>query len=143
MPILFFTIIKTIVTLYSPWNSPGQNTGVGSLSLLQGIFPTQGSNQGLLHCRRSPYAESKLYCYPISSSFRDRFVAWYTVSCLLQHHVLFPLLAVFEGRLYPHSGLHQFISHLASLVSRKRMFGTDFSLQSPVSLQISGSLVTP
>ena len=28
--------------LYSPWNSPGQNTGVGSLSLLQGIFPTQG-----------------------------------------------------------------------------------------------------
>ena len=29
--------------LYSPWNSPGQNTGVGSLSLLQGIFPTQGS----------------------------------------------------------------------------------------------------
>ena len=37
--------------LYSPWNSPGQNTGVGSLSLLQGIFPTQGSNLGLLHCR--------------------------------------------------------------------------------------------
>ena len=38
--------------LYSPWNSPGQNTGVGSLSLLQGIFPTQGSNPGLPHCRR-------------------------------------------------------------------------------------------
>ena len=37
--------------LYSPWNSPGQITGVGSLSLLQGIFPTQGSNLGLLHCR--------------------------------------------------------------------------------------------
>ena len=35
---------------YSPWNPPGQNTGVGSLSLLQGIFPTQGSNPGLLHC---------------------------------------------------------------------------------------------
>ena len=33
--------------LYSPWNSPGQNTGVGSLSLLQGIFPTRGSNPGL------------------------------------------------------------------------------------------------
>ena len=41
--------------LYSPWNSPGQNTGVGSLSLLQGIFPTQGSNQGLLHCGRFLY----------------------------------------------------------------------------------------
>ena len=37
--------------LYSPWNSPGQNTGVGSLSLLQRIFPTQGSNPGRLHCR--------------------------------------------------------------------------------------------
>ena len=34
----------------SPWNAPGQNTGVGSLSLLQGIFPTEGSNPGLLHC---------------------------------------------------------------------------------------------
>ena len=31
--------------LLCPWDSPGQNTGVGSLSLLQGIFPTQGSNQ--------------------------------------------------------------------------------------------------
>ena len=38
--------------LYSPWNSPGQNTGVGSLSLLQGIFPTQGSNPGLPHWRQ-------------------------------------------------------------------------------------------
>ena len=37
--------------LYSPWNSPGQNTGVGSLSLLQGIFPTQGLHPGFPHCR--------------------------------------------------------------------------------------------
>ena len=37
--------------LYSPWNSPSKNTGVGSLSLLQGIFPTQGLNPGLPHCR--------------------------------------------------------------------------------------------
>ena len=37
--------------LYSPWNSPGQNTGVGNPSLLQGIFPTQGSNPDLPHCR--------------------------------------------------------------------------------------------
>ena len=41
--------------LYSPWNSPGQNTGVGSLSLLRGIFESQGSNPGLPHCRRIPY----------------------------------------------------------------------------------------
>ena len=38
--------------LYSPWNSSGRNTGAGSLSLLQGIFPTQGLNPGLPHCRR-------------------------------------------------------------------------------------------
>ena len=41
--------------LYSPRNSPGQNTGVKSLSLLQGIFPTQGSNPGLPHCRQILY----------------------------------------------------------------------------------------
>ena len=41
--------------LYSPWDSPGQNTGVGSLSLLQEIFPTQGSNPGLPHCRQILY----------------------------------------------------------------------------------------
>ena len=38
--------------LYSPWNSPGQNTAVGSLYLPQGIVPSQGTNPGLLHCRR-------------------------------------------------------------------------------------------
>ena len=40
---------------YSPWNSPGQNTGVGSVSRLQGIFPTQGSNLGLPHCGQILY----------------------------------------------------------------------------------------
>ena len=41
--------------LHSPQNSPGQNTGVGSCSLLQGIFSTQGSNPGLPHCRQILY----------------------------------------------------------------------------------------
>ena len=40
---------------YNTWNSPGQNTGVASLSLLQGIFPAQGSNPGLPHCRQILY----------------------------------------------------------------------------------------
>ena len=61
--------------LYNPWNSPGQNTGVGSLSLLQGIFPTQGSNPGLLHYRRILYQLShkgsprilEWVAYPFSS----------------------------------------------------------------------------
>ena len=41
--------------LYSPWNSPGQTTGVGNLSRLQGIFLTQGLNPGLPHCGRILY----------------------------------------------------------------------------------------
>ena len=47
-------------TMDCPWNSPGQNTGVGSLSLLQGIFPTQGPNPGLLHCRQILYQLSHM-----------------------------------------------------------------------------------
>ena len=45
--------------LYSPWNSPGQKIEVGSLSLLQRIFPTQGSNPGLSHCRQIIYQLSQ------------------------------------------------------------------------------------
>ena len=41
--------------LYSPWDSPGQNTRMGSLSLLQWLFPTQELNQGLLRCRQILY----------------------------------------------------------------------------------------
>ena len=37
--------------LLCPWDSPGKKTGVGCCALLQGIFPTQGSNPGLPHCR--------------------------------------------------------------------------------------------
>ena len=44
--------VRLFATPRIPWNSPGQNTGVGSLSLLQGIFATQGSNPGLPQCRR-------------------------------------------------------------------------------------------
>ena len=43
---------------YSPWNSPGQNTGVGSRYLLQGILLTQGSNPGLPYSRWTLYQMS-------------------------------------------------------------------------------------
>ena len=39
--------------LLCPWDSPGKNTGVGCHFLLQGIFPTQGSNPGLPHWRQT------------------------------------------------------------------------------------------
>ena len=65
--------------LYSPWNFLGQNTGMGSLSLLQGIFPTQGLNSGLLHCRQILYQLShkgsprtlEWVAYPFSNSLPD------------------------------------------------------------------------
>ena len=49
-------VAQSCLDLHSPWNSPGQNTKVGSCSLLQDIFPTQGSNSGLLHCRQILYS---------------------------------------------------------------------------------------
>ena len=48
----------TLCDPMDPWNSPGHNTGVGCLSLFQGIFPTQGSNPGLPHCRQILYQRS-------------------------------------------------------------------------------------
>ena len=75
--------------LYSPWNSPDQNTGVGSLSLLQGIFPTQGLNPGLPHFRQILYQLShkgsprilEWVAYPFSSgSSWPR--NWTRVSCI-------------------------------------------------------------
>ena len=75
--------------LHSPWNSPGQNTGVGSLSVLQGIFPTQGLNPGLLHCRQILYQLShegspripEWVAFPFSrGSFQPR--NWTRVSCI-------------------------------------------------------------
>ena len=46
--------------LLCPWNSPGKNIGVDCLSLLQGIFLTQGLNLGLPHCRQILYCLSHL-----------------------------------------------------------------------------------
>ena len=74
--------------LYSPWNSPGQNTGMGSFYVLQGIFPMQGSNPGIPHCRWILYQLShkesprilKWVDYPFSSrSSQPR--NWTRVSC--------------------------------------------------------------
>ena len=69
------SVVSDSLWLYSPWNSQGQNTGVGSLSLLQGIFPTQRSNPGLLHCGQIFYQLSHMgsprilewVAYPFSS----------------------------------------------------------------------------
>ena len=59
--------------LYSQWNSPGQNTGVGSLSLLQGIFSTQGLNPGLPHRRRILYQLSSRGWFLLKAEFQKLF----------------------------------------------------------------------
>ena len=75
--------------VFSPWNSPAQNTGVGSLSLLQGMLPTQGLNPDVPHGRRILYQLSHQgspgilqgVAYPFSSgSSQPR--NWTRVSCI-------------------------------------------------------------
>ena len=51
-------LLSHVCFFATPWNSPGQKTGVGSCSLLQGIFPTQESNPDLPHCRWILYQRS-------------------------------------------------------------------------------------
>ena len=67
--------------LYSHWNSLGQNTGVGSPSLLQVIFPTQGSNLGLLHCRRILFQLSYQEMVSMSGNGTYNLHTHFIVSC--------------------------------------------------------------
>ena len=74
--------------LYNPWNSLGQNTGVGSFSLLRGIFTTQGSNPGLPHCRwillpaepqgkpNSELVATIIYCFQLAVLFLIYWEHW-------------------------------------------------------------------
>ena len=73
--------------LCSSWNSPDKNTRVGSLSLFQGIFPTQGLNPGLPHCRRILYQLSHKGspCFD-EVQFKYLFVWLLLVSYLRNHH---------------------------------------------------------
>ena len=66
--------------LLCPWDSPGKNTGVGCHALLQGIFPTQGSNPGLPHCRQILYQLSH------QGSPQIRNASWIRVSPLCRCH---------------------------------------------------------
>ena len=75
----------------SPWNSPGQNTGVSSLSLLQGIFPTQGSNSGLPHCRR--------ILYQLSHQGSPRILEW--VACPFSSRLPDPGIITRKGAGFP------------------------------------------
>ena len=67
-------VLATPWTIHSPWNAPGQNTAVGSLSLLQGIFLTQDSNPDLPHCRQ--------ILYKLSYKGSPRILEWVAYSLL-------------------------------------------------------------
>ena len=78
--------------LLCPWNSPGKNTGLGSHSLLHGIFPTQALNPGLLHCRQI------LYHLLLLSSFSCSDVSDSLQPCELQHCEFEWTLGVGDGQ---------------------------------------------
>ena len=85
--VLFYSL--QLHGLHSPWNSSGQNTGVGSLSFLQGIFPTQRSNPGFPQCRQTLYQLSHQGCPRILEWVAYPFSRWPTwlrnqtsVSCI-------------------------------------------------------------
>ena len=72
--------------LLCPWNSPGKNTGVGSHSLLQGNFLTQGSNPCLLDCRRILYHLNHLFKRLVTSLLSLDFVLGKYFSCTRQKY---------------------------------------------------------
>ena len=83
------SVVSDSLWPHSSWDSPGQSVGVGSLFLLQRIFPKQGLNSGLLYRRQILYQLSRkvsprileLVAYPFSSgSSQPR--NWTGVSCI-------------------------------------------------------------
>ena len=95
--------------LYSPRNSPGQSTGLGSLSLLQGIFPTQGLNPGVLNCRQILLKLMSIESV-ISSS--------HLILChpLLLLPSIFPNIRVFSNELFELGGQSIEVSSSASVL---------------------------
>ena len=99
--------------LLCPWNSPGKHTGVGSHSLLQGIFPTQGPNLGLLHWQAGslslvPYVKNQdkllkpgLFCKQISLNLaicggnEDNFIFLFLKNYLFKLEANYNIVVVF------------------------------------------------
>ena len=91
---IFLTKVKvaqTCLTLCDPWNStwksPGQNTGVGSLSLLQGIVSPQGLNPGLPHCRQILYQLSHKDILKVLNRFTHHYLEIPLPGCYLTRNI--------------------------------------------------------
>ena len=94
--------------LYTPWKPPGQNTGVDSLSLLQGSFPTQGSNPGLPHCRGylhqlSHKGSSRIQESTSLNLFKSPKDCWVGITVVVCHFLL-------QG-IFPTKGLNPHLLH--------------------------------
>ena len=76
-----------------PWDFPGKDTEVGCHFLLQGIFPTQGSNPGLLHCRQILYQLNYK-----TSSFSHLLFSSIIKHCSLRKGILSPFWSVSVSR---------------------------------------------
>ena len=101
-PLRFFThavlclVAQSCPTLCDPVNcslpgssihgdSPGKNTGVGYHALPQGVFPTQGSNPGLLHCRWILYWATREASSPVSNYYTQQQLSLSFVHCKILH----------------------------------------------------------
>ena len=83
------------------WNSPGQNTGVGSIFLLQGIFPTQVLDPGISHCRRN-----ELFGQPNSSlCYSGNPCCLYTLYRVLISYTVMPVNFILQIYLSPFHSL--------------------------------------
>ena len=79
--------------LLCPWNSPGKNTGMGCHSLLQGIFPTQGTNPHLLFCRQILYHLSR-------QGSRNTYIFTSNPTSLSGPYILHQILPCFSSSFY-------------------------------------------
>ena len=86
--------------LLCPWDFPGKNTGVGCHFLLQRIFPTQGSNPGLLHCRQILYHLSHLRSPGLCFITALLFDCLFSVPAFLCFLKIFHYQDLFKGKHY-------------------------------------------
>ena len=101
--------------LYNPWNSPGQNTGVGSHFLPQGSFPAQQLNSGIPYCRQILYQLShqgsprilEWVAYPFPADLPDPGIKLGSLHCRWVLHQL-----SYQGSPAHYSKCFQFLSHI-------------------------------
>ena len=110
--------------LLRPWDFPGKNTGMGCHFLLQGIFPTQGLNPGLLHCRQTlhhlSHQEAKLMLVNDSLVYFASFIYSSIIASTLYSHLFFLSLSFFffflSIPLFIPTGNQSFYKHLIYII---------------------------